>query len=152
MKYIGGVVEVSLRVYPTHPATRAYGPPTPTATMTNLHLVVISFLSIHIIAMSHPKLAIATRLHLGHASHPPPTQQLTETLSNFAKLALDTGANIAVVAVDAEDKLEGYSLISEVEVICRRLNLVQEQNKCMIDILPVQPWGKFIPALNAIIS
>ena len=99
--------------------------------------------------MSHPSLAIATRLHLGHASHPPPTNQLTSTLTNFANLASDVKANVALVAVDAEKKIEGYNLVSEVEGICQRLNYDRE---CQLEILPVQPWGKFVPALNAIIA
>ena len=116
----------------------------------------------------HPTLAIATRLHLGHASQPPPSQQLAETLSNFAKLASSVNADIAVVAVDAEDKIEGYSLVAEVEGICQRINEQindsnqgskqqpcqdnQQQHSCRIHVLPVQPWDKFIPALNAIVA
>jgi len=116
----------------------------------------------------HPTLAIATRLHLGHASQPPPSQQLAETLSNFAKLASSVNADIAVVAVDAEDKLEGYSLVAEVEGICQRINEqindsnqdtkqqpcqdTLQQHSCRIHVLPVQPWGKFIPALNSIVA
>ncbi|KAL3795522.1 hypothetical protein HJC23_009235 [Cyclotella cryptica] len=119
-------------------------------------------------ASEHPRLAIATRLHLGQSSHPPPTQQLAETLSNFAKLAASVNADIAVVAVDAEDKLEGYSLVAEVEGICHRINeQIHDRNRdpkqqpCQdnlqqqpsrIHVLPVQPWGKFIPALNAIVA
>ncbi|KAL7479635.1 hypothetical protein ACHAW6_005400 [Cyclotella cf. meneghiniana] len=110
----------------------------------------------------HPTLAIATRLHLGHASQPPPSQQLAETLSNFSKLASSVNADIAVVAVDAEDKIEGYSLVAEVERICQRVNEQindghqgtnnRQQQSCRIHVLPVQPWGKFIPALNAIVA
>ena len=94
-------------------------------------------------------LAIATRLHLGHASNPPPTSNLVETLSSFAQLASTVKAEHAVVAVDAEDKIEGYSLVNEVRSICR--NILQTKGTT-IHVLPITPWGKFTPALNAIIS
>mmetsp|Transcript_2222 Transcript_2222/g.3849 ORF Transcript_2222/g.3849 Transcript_2222/m.3849 type:complete len:286 (-) Transcript_2222:54-911(-) len=94
-------------------------------------------------------LAIATRLHLGHASNPPPTSQLVETLSSFAHLASTVKAEHVVVAVDAEDKIEGYSLVNEVRAICRN---TLPKNGTAIHVLPITPWGKFIPALNAIIS
>ena len=117
-------------------------------------------------------LAIATRLHLGHASHPPPTSQLHNTLSSFTKLAYTIGANYAIVAVDAEEKLEGYNLVEEVTNICQELNDgscdsgngvadINSNNaapislcplRINIHVLPVTPWGKFVPALNAIVS
>ena len=99
---------------------------------------------------SSSALAIATRLHLGYASHPPPNSQLVETLSSFARLASTVGATHAVVAVDSEDKLEGYSLVNEVRQICN--TLLDNETRVMIHVLPVTPWGKFVPALNAIVS
>jgi len=105
-------------------------------------------------------LAIATRLHLGHASHPPPHSQLFETLSSFAQLASTVGADHAVVAVDAEEKLEGYDLVEEVTKICNTLNGGRTDDSeivppaplhAPVSVLPVTPWGKFIPALNAIV-
>ena len=118
---------------------------------------------------THPTLAIATRLHLGHASHPPPSQQLQTTITNFVNLAKSVGATIVIVAVDAEERIEGYSLLGEVERICRHISTTNNtdnnrdndhDNKSdngndttnPIEIIPVQPWGKFIPALNAIIA
>ena len=94
-------------------------------------------------------LTIATRLHLGHASNPPPNAQLVETLSSFANLASTVKAEHAVIAVDAEDKIEGYSLVAEVTQICRSS---LPENSTTIHILPITPWGKFVPALNAIVS
>ena len=93
---------------------------------------------------SSNSLAIATRLHLGHASNPPPNSQLVETLSSFAQLASTVKAEHAVVAVDAEDKIEGYSLVNEVRKILKNYGTA-------IHVLPITPWGKFIPALNAIV-
>lgn len=108
----------------------------------------------HNMLSHHPSLAIATRLHLGHASYPPPTQQLTSTLTNFAKLASDVHANTAIVAVDAEERIDGYNLISEVESLCQQINDDESRSddECHLHILPVQPWGKFVPALNAIVA
>ena len=104
-----------------------------------------------------PKLAIATRLHLGHASHPPPTQQLETTLTNFINLSQSTGATIGIVAVDAQERIEGYSLLTEVENICRTIttnnnNNNKDNHHPSLEIIPVQPWGKFVPALNAIVA
>jgi hypothetical protein len=98
---------------------------------------------------SSNSLAIATRLHLGHASNPPPNSQLVETLSSFAHLASTVKAEHVVVAVDAEDKIEGYSLVNEVRTICN--NTLKNNGTTTIHVLPVSPWGKFIPALNAIV-
>ncbi|KAL7548314.1 hypothetical protein ACHAWF_011601 [Thalassiosira exigua] len=98
--------------------------------------------------------AVATRLHLGHASHPPPRAQLRETLASFARLASSVGADRAVVAVDSEEKLEGYDLVREVTEICRSLNDGEDDAPAPatpIHVLPVTPWEKFIPALNAIV-
>lgn len=98
---------------------------------------------------SSNSLAIATRLHLGHASNPPLNSQLVETLSSFAQLASTVKAKHAVVAVDAEDKIEGYSLVNEVRKICSTTLL--KNNGTAIHVLPITPWGKFISALNAIV-
>jgi hypothetical protein len=102
---------------------------------------------------TRPSVAIATRLHLGHASHPPPPHQLHTTLTNFANLARKVHANIAIVSVDAEERIEGYSLVSEVETICREMNHASiNADECRIEVIPIQPWGKFVPALNIIVA
>ena len=120
--------------------------------------------SITAASSSSSSLAIATRLHLGQASLPPPTSQLHKTLSSFAQVASNIGATHAVVAVDSEEKLEGYDLLEEVTKICQSLNDSDNDNdnsseictssslKTKIHVLPVTPWGKFVPALNAIVS
>lgn len=112
--------------------------------------------------MSSPAnpLVIATRLHLGQASHPPPPSQLFGTLSSFAQTASAVGADRAVVAVDAEERLEGYDLIEEVTKICDTLNGRSSDEvvpkpapqHLPLHVLPVAPWGKFVPALNAIVT
>ncbi|KAL7435387.1 hypothetical protein ACHAXM_004638, partial [Skeletonema potamos] len=114
-----------------------------------LHIIIYYSYWLVIMATSFSSsnsLVIATRLHLGHASNPPPNAQLFETLSSFSHLASTVKAEHAVVAVDAEDKIEGYSLVNEVRTICNSLT-----NGTTIHVLPVTPWEKFIPALNAIV-
>ncbi|KAL7524336.1 hypothetical protein ACHAXR_000533, partial [Thalassiosira sp. AJA248-18] len=76
--------------------------------------------------------------------------QLFQTLSSFQQIASAIGADHAVVAVDAEEKLEGYDLQEEVTKICKTLASGGE-NIIPIHVLPVTPWGKFVPALNAIV-
>jgi hypothetical protein len=88
------------------------------------------------------KLVIATRLHLGKASSPPSDVQLKATLANFESVAKTSGA-IPVIAVDATPKLPDYDYVQAV-----RQNL---PDKSLIQILPVTPWGKFVPALNALV-
>ena len=107
-------------------------------------------------------LAIATRLHLGHASHPPLPHQLCEMLTSFTALARTLGAKFVVVAVDVEERIIGYDLLEEVTKICNTLSTKRptdlipsncdDDNDVRIQILPVTPWGKFVPALNAIVS
>lgn len=105
-------------------------------------------------------LVVATRLHLGHASHPPSSSQLFETLSSFAQLVSTIDADHAVVAVDAYEKFEGFDLIDEVTKICKTLRVSKTLKfgetdaplHTIIHVLPVTPWGKFVPALNAIVN
>ena len=132
-----------------------------------IYTVFISSIMTSVTASSSSNsFAIATRLHLGNASIPPPTSQLHKTLSSFAQVASNIGATHAVVAVDSEEKLEGYDLLKEVTKICQSLNddteidndnnsseiCTSSSHKTKIHVLPVTPWGKFIPALNAIVT
>ena len=104
------------------------------------------------VTASSNSLAIATRLHLGQSSQPPPTSQLHKTLSSFAQVASTIGATHAVFAVDSEEKLEGYDLLEEVTKICESLNDSDNDNdnsseiictssslKTKIHVLPVTP-------------
>jgi hypothetical protein len=88
------------------------------------------------------KLVIATRLHLGKTSSPPSDSSLKATLANFEGLA-KTSNGIPVIAVDATPKLPDYDFVQAV-----RENL---PDKSCIQIVPVTPWGKFVPALNALV-
>jgi len=120
---------------------------------------ILTFISIYTstimssAATANP-LVVATRLHLGHASHPPSSSQLFETLSSFAQLASTVHADYAVVAVDAGDKFEGFDLVGEVAKICKSVRVGETDSPLhtAINVLSVTPWGKFVPALNAIVS
>jgi len=91
-------------------------------------------------------------------------------------MARVANADYAVVAVDCEERIGGYDLVDEVRRICNGLNQsggdCGEKSCCtadtstdvdtlqttiaakqtQIEILPVTPWGKFVPALNAIVA
>ena len=89
------------------------------------------------------KLVIATRLHLGNALSPPTPKNLKNLLRKFEALASSVDNAFPVVAVDATPRMEGYDYVQAV-----RDNLQESSN---VHVLPVTPWGKFVPALNAVI-
>ncbi|KAL9187101.1 hypothetical protein ACHAXT_010821 [Thalassiosira profunda] len=140
-------------------------------------LILLLLILLHAMSADARDLHVATRLHLGHAEHPPPPAKLRATLTSFARLAAAVGADRAVVAVDAEEKLEGYDLTGEVARICNSLNCDGDDSSEMdgdgaaataastntgaeplppppppLHVLPIRPWGQFVPALNAIVA
>jgi hypothetical protein len=106
--------------------------------------------------------AIATRIHLGQTSHLPKIDSLKDTLNSFACLAREVGATLAIVAVDATPKFTDYDFVATVKDICCRIEkdndsdisvlLATEGVMPRITVIPVTPWGKFVPALNAIVT
>ena len=94
---------------------------------------------------------VATRIHLGKQSNPPPQSKLESTLSTFISTASEIGASRAVIAVDPVEKIKGYDLVQALE---DALKTIQNDNDSMMgcDLLSVTPWGNFVPALNALIS
>eukprot|EP00934_Nitzschia_sp_Nitz4_P006881 Nitzschia sp. Nitz4//scaffold185_size43419//21792//22724//NITZ4_007302-RA/size43419-processed-gene-0.81-mRNA-1//-1//CDS//3329539712//6871//frame0 len=97
-------------------------------------------------------LVIATRLHLGKASSPPSNDKLQTWIRNLSSMADSVQALQAVVAVDATPKIQDYDLVQAVQQQIQQL-LLQEtsQEHRPIVVLPVTPWGRFVPALNALI-
>ena len=99
----------------------------------------------------------ATRIHLGHAKTPPTPQDLRKTVSSFLSWAASCGAQRAAIAVDPAPKIEGYDLVKAVEEV-RDAHMAAEGpsdgNRPLVicDVVPVTPWGKFVPALNALVS
>jgi hypothetical protein len=112
------------------------------------------------------KLAIATRLHLGRALEPPSKDCILKTISNLDQMAaaattttetLDPLEVTVVIAVDATPKLEGYDYVQAVrdtvvEYFSGEKGLSSSSSVYKrIEILPVTPWFKFVPALNALV-
>ena len=59
----------------------------------------------------------------------------------------------AAIAVDAEEKIKGYDLVSAIyQALEYAQQQLQQDVQVSIDIVKVSPWGNFIPALNALVS
>lgn len=100
--------------------------------------------------MSSSKLVIATRLHLGNASAPPATEKIKGWVDNLHGMILAAATKDldveGVIAVDATPKLEDYDFVQ----VLREHTTKEYLSESRIHILPVTPWGKFVPALNAL--
>lgn len=103
------------------------------------------------------KLVIGTRLHLGKASSPPSEEKTKNIVANLKKIA-DDGALVneyeteILIAVDATPKLEGYDHVEAVRSALESCQSVDDDDRRdNVHILPVTPWGKFVPALNALV-
>lgn len=94
-----------------------------------------------------PRLIVATRLHLGQAQEPP--SNLQENIERFCHFCIhDCRADAGIVAVDADDtKIPNYSLQKAVQHTIDQLSTGHR-----VHVLPVTPWGKFVPALNALLG
>lgn len=103
------------------------------------------------------KLVIGTRLHLGRASSPPSEEKTKRIVTNLKTIANDAAlANEyeveVVIAVDATPKLEGYSYVEAVQNALKFCeSITGEEKSSNVHILPVTPWGKFVPGLNVLI-
>ncbi len=100
---------------------------------------------------------VATRIHLGKQSSPPPQSKLVSTLSTFINTATEIGARRAVVAIDPAEKIKGYDLVKAMEEALREVRGDEQKSQNIhididCDLLQVSPWGNFVPALNALIS
>ncbi|KAG7351300.1 hypothetical protein IV203_010660 [Nitzschia inconspicua] len=97
------------------------------------------------------KLIIASRLHLGRASSPPSNDDIQKIFTNLGSMAISAEQEYmeasVLLAVDGTPKIEGYSYVETVK------SLLVEDSKMQskIEILPVTPWGKFVPALNSLV-
>mmetsp|Transcript_17504 Transcript_17504/g.29068 ORF Transcript_17504/g.29068 Transcript_17504/m.29068 type:complete len:277 (-) Transcript_17504:330-1160(-) len=102
------------------------------------------------IMASPENLAVATRLHLGNASAPPSDEKYREMMATFYEFASSFGAKYAYVAVDATPKFDNYSLVEVIRSVTD--NSDNSTTSPILEIIPVTPWNKFVPALNAIAS
>jgi len=99
-------------------------------------------------------LVVATRLHLGNAATPPDATKTEEQITAFARLVATScpkNTTKAIIAVDATPKVEGYDYVQAIRDACKGLKTTHP-NLPIPQVLPVTPWGKFVPALNAIIA
>ena len=102
------------------------------------------------------KLVIATRLHLGRASSPPTEESLHSVLANLRGVCDDNGLRQdyeteVLIAVDATPRLEGYDYVEAVRSALHSNSTNEANGSNHIHILPVTPWGKFVPALNSLV-
>ena len=92
-------------------------------------------------------MVIATRLHLGNASVPPSTEKIQGWIHNLHAMVSSVDSAIqGVIAVDAAPKMDGYDYVQAVRDQVQALGVTEQ-----IFILPVTPWGTFVPALNALV-
>jgi hypothetical protein len=129
---------VFLSIYSTTVVAMASSPsPTSTSTSPGISLIV------------------ATRLHLGQSTSPP--TDLDQKVAGFYKFCAESCSNprgtMGVLAVDATPKIEGYDLVEAVQAACDKVMLMASSSSTTrLHVLPVTPWGKFVPALNALVQ
>eukprot|EP00536_Pseudo-nitzschia_multiseries_P018347 jgi/Psemu1/328806/estExt_fgenesh1_pg.C_24120001 len=103
------------------------------------------------------KLVIATRLHLGRASSPPAEETTRRIVVNLKGIAdnaslIEEYAVEVLIAVDATPRLEGYDYVRAVRSALEDCSSNTSSNtNSNIHVLPVTPWGKFVPALNSLV-
>lgn len=107
---------------------------------------------------SKSKLVLATRMHLGKASVPPTQEEINKTILKFVQTSINCNAICAGIAVeDSSEKIPGYNLLYSIKIA---ISKAIEEIACtgtdvqsdFMHIIPVRPWGNFVPALNALIS
>ena len=104
------------------------------------------------------RVVIATRIHLGKATAPP--TNLERMIRSFWEFAQGYINAIPVIAVEAENRIPGYNLLSEIKSIVESLEKEDIHNNAAaaaaaatkIHLVPVQPWNHFTPALNALVQ
>jgi hypothetical protein len=101
--------------------------------------------------LSSSSVVLATRLHLGKASAPPPIEKLQSQVQSFLILI---GNNKGLIAVDATPKLDGYDFVATVQrCVDNSLSTTSTSSPAkQIEVIPVTPWGSFCPALNSLVS
>jgi hypothetical protein len=100
-------------------------------------------------------IVLATRIHLRKANHPRTEQQWREQVQQMQTICDTCDAIVAgVMAVDAEPipKFPEYNLVQVLQSIVEEQQQLAPKTKTPLYVLPVQPWGEFTPALNALID
>ena len=105
------------------------------------------------------KMIVATRLHLGQSAVPP--TDLDAKVAGFHQFCSQScpEGTLAVLAVDATPKIPGYNLVDAVQAACDKAcacalssSTSTKTKTTTLTVLPVTPWGKFVPALNALVQ
>lgn len=102
------------------------------------------------IIMSNKKLYVGTRLHLGNSTVAPPDEIWKAKVNSFANFCTEScgPGTVGIIAVDATPKIPNYCLVDTI----RKLTADTTTSAGLLEVLPVTPWGKFVPALNALIG
>lgn len=105
-------------------------------------------------AASAEHIVVATRLHLGR-SESPPTDLETKVKSFLGFCRSFNG--IPAIAVDAAPKIPGYNLVDAVKLACESTednddDILIQDPLLKAEVIPVMPWQKFVPALNALVG
>lgn len=100
------------------------------------------------------QLVIATRLHLGNASAPPSSELIQSWIRNLEGMAASVGACHTLIAVDSTPKIPDYDYVQVIrEHVATTTTTAANTNTAdPIIVVPVTPWGKFVPALNALVT
>lgn len=104
----------------------------------------------------NPTMVVATRLHLDRMTVPP--RDLDVTVRQFGRFCARSCAEydvVGVLAVDAHERIPGYRLVDAVQAACDQWASASHDSGIVVvplHVLPVQPWGQFVPALNALVS
>jgi hypothetical protein len=107
------------------------------------------------------QIVVATRIHLDKATTPP--SNLQALVDNLGQICAECSRNdvkaMGVIAVDATERIVGYNLVNAVQSACTAYqeNVIRNSRDSHVapvplTVLAVQPWGKFAPALNALVS
>jgi hypothetical protein len=120
-------------------------------------VVALAFDSPNATTMSSTSLIVATRLHLGQSASPP--ADLDQKVAGFYKFCSEScpPGSMGVLAVDATPKIPGYDLVQAVQAACDKATTAASPTTTTttttrLHVLPVTPWGKFVPALNALVQ
>lgn len=108
---------------------------------------------------------MASRVHMGHSLSPPDSllPSISAYISDVIRLVKSGAIARGALAVDItgrcvarENEPSSFDLVGAVREIVSNLCRDEEdggrKGVDMIDIIPVTPWGNFVPALNAILS
>ncbi|KAL7564615.1 hypothetical protein ACA910_017956 [Epithemia clementina (nom. ined.)] len=87
------------------------------------------------------KVVVATRLHNRQSTHALTDDAVRHKIRDFAHVCEMADAIEGVIAVDAEDPQLLHQVQQEIE-----------SSSTPMHLLPITPWGRFVPALNALIG